>query len=203
MMKLHEKFLSASLPTGFYWFNEPTSYRLGNGLEISTEENTDFWQNTHYGFQHDDGHCCFVKLSGDFSVTTHVTFQPEAQYDQSGLMIRANSMNWIKASTEYENEQISRLGSVVTNLGYSDWATQDISSSQREMWYRIRRRENDFLIENSIDGQKWLQMRIAHLHQVQAELEVGVYTCSPTAGGFWSRFDLIDISDNHWFHESE
>ena len=40
-----------------------------------------------------------------------------------------NSDNWFKASIEYEDEKIQRLGSVVTNHGYSDWATTDISSN--------------------------------------------------------------------------
>jgi regulation of enolase protein 1 (concanavalin A-like superfamily) len=29
-------------------------------LEIFTDEQTDFWQNTHYGFQRDNGHCLFT-----------------------------------------------------------------------------------------------------------------------------------------------
>ncbi|KXS89016.1 hypothetical protein OA58_23965 [Microcystis aeruginosa NIES-88] len=58
----------------FYWLNEPTHYRLGNGLEISTDEKTDFWQNTHYGFQRDDGHCLLMRQVGDFSLMTQVEF---------------------------------------------------------------------------------------------------------------------------------
>ncbi len=34
---------------------------------------------------------------------------------------------------EYENEQYQRLGSVVTNRGYSDWATTDIDASVKSM----------------------------------------------------------------------
>ena len=33
-----------------------------------------------------------------------------------------DSDNWLKASMEFENDQIQRLGSVVTNNGYSDWS---------------------------------------------------------------------------------
>ena len=40
-----------------------------------------------------------------------------------------DSENWIKASIEYENEQYQRLGSVVTNHGYSDRAATDIDAS--------------------------------------------------------------------------
>ena len=200
-MTLHEKFLSTSMPAGFYWFNEPANYRLGQGLEIYTDEKTDFWQNTHYGFQRDNGHCLFVKQSGDFSVATRVEFQPQTQYDQCGLMVRVDEQHWIKTSTEYEHENLSRLGSVVTNLGYSDWATQDVSSGRREMWYRLSKCGPDFLIESSFDGQKWLQLRVTHLQKIKAELEVGPYACSPIGQTFWCRFSWLDISESRWSHD--
>ena len=202
-MQLIEKFQQSTLPKPFYWFNEPTTYQLGAGLEIYTDEKTDFWQNTHYGFQRDDGHCLLTRLAGDFSLMTHAEFRPQEMYDQCGLMVRIDRENWIKVSTEYESEQHSRLGSVVTNLGYSDWATQDISSTHTEMWYRISRNGPDFLLENSYDGQNWLQLRITHLHQVPEQLEVGVYACSPIGKDFWCRFDLLEISKNEWSYKPE
>jgi regulation of enolase protein 1 (concanavalin A-like superfamily) len=132
-------------------------------------------------------------------VQTHVEFQPRAQYDQCGLMIRADSETWIKASIEYENAGLSRLGSVVTNLGYSDWATQDIPSKQREAWYRISRNGSDFLLEHSFDGASWKQMRIAHLHGVGEQLGVGLYACSPIGKSFRCRFTLLRIGENSRF----
>jgi regulation of enolase protein 1 (concanavalin A-like superfamily) len=203
MMSILEEFQSPSLPEGLFWFNEPPDYRLGNGLELYTSARTDFWQNTHYGFQRDDGHCLFARQSGDFSLLTHAEFQPRERYDQCGLMVRVDDQNWIKVSTEYEDESTSRLGSVVTNLGYSDWATQDIPSSHREMWYRMSKRKHDFLIESSFDGQDWLQMRIAHLHVLKEELKVGLYACSPIGQAFWCRFSYLRITDNCWFYEGD
>ena len=41
-MQLSEHFLQYSLPQDFYWFNEPKHYRLGNGLEIFTDEKRTF-----------------------------------------------------------------------------------------------------------------------------------------------------------------
>jgi regulation of enolase protein 1 (concanavalin A-like superfamily) len=197
-MQRIEHFLQSTLPEGFYWLNEPGRYQLGNGLEIFTDEKTDFWQRTHYGFQRDDGHCLLTKQSGDFSLTTRVEFEPRTQYDQCGLIVRIDSQNWIKVSTEYENGHVSRLGSVSTNLGYSDWATQDISSERRAMWYRISKRGADFLLENSLDGQTWLQMRITHLHKQAGEYEIGVYACSPIGKDFHCCFKMLEIADSRW-----
>jgi regulation of enolase protein 1 (concanavalin A-like superfamily) len=193
-----ERFSSPTLPAGYYWFNEPPEYRLGDGLEIITGKETDFWQTTHYGFRRDDGHCLFIDQTGDFSLVTHAEFKPRTQYDQCGLMIRVDEKNWIKVSTEYEDKDVSRLGSVVTNLGYSDWATRDIASSHQEMWYRIRKRGQDFLIEYSFDGKTWLQMRIAHMHTRAQTVQAGLYACSPIGEAFWCRFSALAISKNDW-----
>jgi len=197
-MQLSERFLQPSIPPGWTWLNEPARYRLGDGLEIFTGEQTDFWQNTHYGFQRDDGHGLLVRQSGDFSLMTHVEFQPREKYDQCGLMVRIDQQNWIKVSTEYESAQVSRLGSVVTNLGYSDWATQDIASNYREMWYRISRRGSDFHLESSYDGGTWFQLRITHLHKLTTDCEIGVYACSPIGKEFRCCFKTVEISDNAW-----
>ena len=205
-MHVLEQFVTPTLPPGFHWFNEPARFKVGHGLEIHTDAGRDFWQNTHYGFQHDDGHCLLTDVEGDFEITTHVAFQPKQRYDQCGLIVRIDAKNWLKASTEYENDEISRLGSVVTNLGYSDWATQDIPSVHREMWYRISKRGSDFLVEGAFagegafDGQQWFQMRIAHLHALPAQLAAGVYACSPLGQDFACTFSMLSITDNHWTH---
>lgn len=193
-----EKFLSKELPQDFYWFNEPEAYRVGHGLEIVSKEKTDFWQGTHYGFRRDDGHCLFTKVNGDFTMIAGVTSEPLSQYDQCGLMARIDTQNWIKMSTEYETPEFSRLGSVVTNLGYSDWATQDLYSQYAEMWYRMSRRGADFRLEYSLDGQKWHQMRIAHLHEEGETLEVGIYACSPIGRNFRCVFRELRLLENQW-----
>jgi uncharacterized protein len=187
-------------------FSDPTlpaRYTLGAGLEIYPDEKTDFWQRTHYGFRNDNGHCLLLRLSGDFRLSALVEFKPHTRYDQCGLMVRGDAENWIKVSTEYEDEHTSRLGSVVTNLGYSDWATQDIDSTLRAMAYRISRNGNDFLLENSYDGQRWQQMRIAHLHRVFEQLDIGVYACSPIGKDHWCRFKWLEIAENEWSYTGE
>ena len=123
---------------GFFWHNRPEFEVRDGRLHIFTSPDTDFWQTTHYGFRRDNGHCLLTSVDRDFSLTVRTDFFPKKQYDQCGLILRLDSGNWIKTSAEYETETHSRLGSVVTNLGFSDWATIDIDSSVKSMWYRIQ-----------------------------------------------------------------
>ncbi len=182
----------------FYWSNPPHDWKLDESIAVSSSPNTDYWQRTHYGFRRDDGHFLATHINFDFNITVRTRFEPHEQYDQCGLMVRIDPENWIKTSIEYETPEVSRLGSVVTNLGYSDWATTDIASSIKEMWYRIQSKGPDFLIEHSQDGKSWQQLRIAHLHSNFDILRVGIYACSPKESSFISRFDHLTITDSNW-----
>lgn len=196
-------FRELALPPGFRWLNPPSRFQLGNGLELFTDKATDFWQRTHYGFRRDNGHALLTPLLGDFSLTTRVEFRPRERYDQCGLLVRLDNENWIKLSTEFEDSERSRLGSVATNLGYSDWATQDVSSQHTEMWYRISKDGGDFLLEHSYDGQSWQQLRILHLHRAHETVEAGVYACSPIGEAFWCRFHFLEFGESCWRGRTE
>jgi regulation of enolase protein 1 (concanavalin A-like superfamily) len=168
----------------FQWLHEPPHWEITDTLQLTTAPDTDYWQRTHYGFQRDNGHFFATSVRGDFILSARFGSEPNAQYDQCGLLVRADSETWVKCSAEYETASHSRLGSVVTSHGYSDWATQDIAGAVAELWYRLRREGDDVFVDWSADGSDWRQMRVAHLHHCPAELLVGVYACSPTGPGF-------------------
>lgn len=197
-MNIQDYFSEDHLSDDYFWFNQPDQFKTGDGLEIWTMSHTDFWQRTHYGFRNDNGHCLLRMAAGDFCMTTQVEFRPSALYDQSGLIIRVDEDNWIKVSTENMAEGANKLGSVVTNQGYSDWATQDISADVTMLWYRISRRGQDFLLEASLDGGVWQQLRICHLHEAPDEIAAGIYACSPLDNSFWCRFNFLRFAPNQW-----
>jgi regulation of enolase protein 1 (concanavalin A-like superfamily) len=163
-----------------------------------TRPGTDLWQRTFYGFRKDDAPALLFDCDRDFSFTARAVFQYQALYDQCGLIVCVDAENWIKASVEFENDRFSRLGSVVTNFGYSDWATTDISTPT-SMWYRLSRRGADFLVESSPDGDEFRQMRIFHLHALDGALvRFGVYACSPKDSSFEAAFDHLRLEDCLW-----
>lgn len=182
----------------FFWLNEPESRISGDRIEILTSPGTDFWQRTHYGFQRDNGHCFLTGISEDFSLSVRTVYHPQKQYDQCGLIVRIDNENWLKTSTEFETPNHSRLGSVVTNTGWSDWATIDLEGSPKEMHYRIQSRGRDFLIEYSPDGTVWKQLRIAHLHKTDGKILAGIYACSPMDSRFPAEFDRLCLEGSRW-----
>lgn len=184
----------------YFWLNKPKKFVVEiQRLIIQTEPGTDLWQRTYYGFQNSNAPAFLQEVAGDFSFVVKAGFEESSfLYDQCGLLLFIDNENWVKAAVEFENEQFSRLGSVVTNLGYSDWATCDISSETSEMWYRISRRGQDFYLENSSDGKNWQQMRIFHFHKLAEKVSIGVYACSPLKSSFNAVFSLFGTSPCEW-----
>lgn len=182
------------------WTRPPRDFTITpEEIRITTEPGTDLWQRTYYGFQNDNAPV--LQLETDetrFSFTVRTDFDSKHRFDQCGVAIYLDSENWLKASIEYENEEYQRLGSVVTNLGYSDWATSDIPASVRSMWYRLSRREADYCIECSIDGVHFQQMRICHLHAGAGTIRFGVYACSPENSSFEAVFSQMELGPCLW-----
>nr|WP_233246365.1 MULTISPECIES: DUF1349 domain-containing protein [unclassified Fibrobacter] len=82
-----------------------------------------------------------------------------------------DSENWLKASIEFENESFQHLGSVVTNMGYSDWATTAIPADV---------------------------MRICHMARATDEIQFGIYACSPEDSSFDATFTEMEITECKW-----
>ncbi|BAP04553.1 TPA: DUF1349 domain-containing protein [Vibrio cholerae] len=196
------------------WISEPkVSEVTSEFVSITTEPKTDFWQRSYYGFRNENAPALLIDSKDNFTFTAKVSFAYQQLFDQCGLIIYLDNENWFKASIEYENQSFSRLGSVVTNLGYSDWATTDIPLP-KEIWYRLSRRGPDFLIESSFDGLVFNQMRIFHLHQLgettiemgkcnpplptQKVVSFGVYACSPSESSFTATFTEMSLDPCKW-----
>ena len=182
------------------WTRPPRSFSISpEEICITTEPGTDLWQRTYYGFQNDNAPVLQMETDETrFSFTVRTDFDSRHRFDQCGVAVYLDSENWLKASIEYENAEYQRLGSVVTNRGYSDWATSDIPASVRSMWYRLSRREADYCIECSADGVHFQQMRICHLHAGTGRIRFGVYACSPENSSFEARFSCMALTDCLW-----
>ena len=187
--------------TKFKWTREPKSYKINHDtIEIVTNPHTDLWQRTYYHFQNDNAPVLQIETEEKyFSFVVKTDFkESHHRFDQCGIVMYLDSENWLKGSIEYENEKFQHLGSVVTNHGYSDWATTAIDASIKTMWYRLSRREDDYCIECSNDGKEFSQMRVCHMHEGKGKIKFGIYACSPEDSSFKAVFSNIQLLDCQW-----
>ena len=183
------------------WTRQPESCRIApDRIEIVTKPHTDLWQRTYYHFRNDNAPVLQMSTREkffSFSVKTDFS-ESRHRFDQCGIVLYLDSENWLKGSVEYENESFQHLGSVVTNHGYSDWATTEIPADVKSMWYRLSRREDDFCIECSEDGVLHHQMRGGHLHEAAGEIRFGLYACSPENSSFRAVFTNMELTECKW-----
>lgn len=187
--------------TNLTWTREPQLYNISQDrIEITTKPQTDLWQRTYYHFRNDNAPVLQMPTREKFfSFIVKTEFSESKQrFDQCGIALYMDSENWLKASVEYENKHFQHLGSVVTNHGYSDWATTEISTKITSMWYRLSRREDDFCIECSEDGKIFHQMRICHLFNATDEIRFGIYACSPENSSFRAVFTQMQLTECAW-----
>lgn len=185
----------------FTWTRKPKNYTIEDEkIAVTTFPHTDLWQRTYYHFQNDNAPVFQMETNEEyFSFVVKTSFEESHhRFDQCGIVMYLDSENWLKGSVEYENEEYQHLGSVVTNGGYSDWATTEISAKVKSMWYRLSRRKDDFCIECSDDGERWKQMRICHLHKGKGTVSFGIYACSPEDSSFTAVFSNMKITDCAW-----
>lgn len=183
------------------WTRKPEEYKIEKDkIEIVTMPQTDLWQRTYYHFRNDNAPVLQMETEEKyFSFTVKTDFTESChRFDQCGIVMYLDSENWLKASVEYENEKFQHLGSVVTNHGYSDWATTAIPANINQMWYRFSRREDDYCVECSMDGQTFSQMRICHMWKGAEKIRFGVYACSPENSSFRAVFTDMQITECMW-----
>ena len=183
------------------WVRAPKYFHVEpDCVSITTEPGTDLWQRTYYHFRNVNAPLLQMETEEKFfSFLVKTDFSESCRrFDQCGIVMYLDSENWLKASVEYENESFQHLGSVVTNHGWSDWATTAIGAEEKTMWYRFSRREDDYCVECSRDGEHFSQMRVCHMWEGAGKIRFGVYACSPEDSSFTARFTHLQLTDCAW-----
>ncbi|PHM62722.1 DUF1349 domain-containing protein [Xenorhabdus ishibashii] len=184
-----------------HWLNEPASWQCqGNELHVMTDNKTDFWRDTWYGFQRHSGHV-FGSYIDDFNLEEGFTFQFciegqfEQLYDQAGVMLLVDEQHWLKAGVEHSDGQAT-IGSVLTN-GCSDWAMGVFPGNPNKFWLRLTYREGAIRLQYSTDGVIWPLLRLSPFTvDNNKRIFVGAMCCSPEREGLQVRFSEFRLTSS-------
>ncbi|MBJ3816824.1 DUF1349 domain-containing protein [Shimwellia pseudoproteus] len=174
------------------WLNEPTEWTLENDvLQVTTNNNTDFWRETHYGFTRHSGHVFGVEVRGDFTLQLCIEGAFEQLYDQAGLMIEQGPRQWCKAGIEFSDGQFL-MSSVLTN-GQSDWATGAFQGNPEKFWMRATLENGVLRLQYSRDAITWPLIRLCPFPPAQRRF-VGAMCCTPEREGLKIRFSEFRLT---------
>ncbi|XP_026324999.1 regulation of enolase protein 1-like [Hyposmocoma kahamanoa] len=178
----------------FTWLNKPSKWKITNNvLHVTTDNETDFWQETYYHFKHNNGHVFGVNLDQNFTFTVCVEANFTTLYDHAGLMIYLDEKHWLKSGIEYYDGQ-AVIGSVLTNE-ISDWASGEFPGNPSKFYLRLTKKDDVLCVKYSTDNKTWVLLRLAPFTKTGPCL-VGLMACSPTRDGLEVKFSDIKITDN-------
>jgi uncharacterized protein len=173
------------------WLNQPKIWSASKThLDVTTDANTDFWRETHYGFIRDNGHFMACTMTGD--CTAQIRFQADYShlYDQAGLMLRVDESHWIKTGIEFSDGKHA-LSTVVTS-GKSDWSIGTPGGDPGDVQLRMTVSNGAVRIQASTDGKLWPVFRLLPF-DVSSGYDIGPMCCSPERGGFKVAFSEFNI----------
>ena len=163
------------------WFNEPEQWKIkDNTLTMSVTPQTDYWRISHYGFTVDDAPFLYSLRGGEFEVKVKISGDYKTRFDQSGLMLRTDNENYIKAGIEFVDGKYN-LSTVVTHHT-SDWSIIPLDKPVKFVWIKAVRRLDAVEIFYSFDDKEYTMMRNAWL-QDNHPVMVGIMAASPGGGG--------------------
>lgn len=168
------------------WHNEPAIWQRTAGvLQVNADPGTDFWRVTGYGYTRDNGHLYGQVAPGDVDVDVVVRGAFRGQYDQAGLMLRADERVWLKCGVEFFNGR-PRLSTVVT-VGYSSWMMADLPDPAAEVGLRLARRGEAVEIHYEAAGRPPELAAMLYLPP-DREMLAGVMCAAPESEGFTVSF---------------
>ena len=178
------------------WLNEPASWqRTGDVLRVSVDPGTDFWRTTGYGYIHDNGHIYGEPLPGDLDVSVRVRGAFANQYDQAGIMLRADEHTWLKTGLEFF-EGRPRLSTVVT-MGCSSWMVAALPPGTDEVTLRVSRR-GDAVEVRYAAGDGVAELAALVFMPPGREVLAGIVCAAPEGGGFSVAFHDLRITGRDW-----
>lgn len=183
--------LSAQKLEKMTWFNEPQQWEIkGNALTMSVTPQSDYWRISHYGFTVDDAPFYYNTYGGEFEVKVKISGAYKTRFDQSGLMLRIDAENYIKAGIEFVDGKYN-LSTVVTHKT-SDWSIISLDKTPPAIWIKAVRRLDAVEIFYSFDDKNYVMMRNAWL-QDNTPVMVGVMGASPDGDGFKATFEHFAV----------
>jgi len=176
------------------WLNEPAALEsLADDLVVTTDDQSDFWNRTGYGFVHDNGHALLRDFPAHTAMEVEFSADWTHEFDQAGLFLHANSEHWVKAGVEFADGVLG-LGAVVTD-GMSDWSVGHVPEwMNTRIRIRVSRTQDAITVRARADDEPWRLVRLAPIDP-NLTWSAGPLAASPSRSGLVVTFYAWEITD--------
>jgi regulation of enolase protein 1 (concanavalin A-like superfamily) len=177
----------------FEWYNDPENVRFDNeAMVIYAKQGTDFWQSTQHGISKDNGHFFFSRQKGDFTLSFKWKVDTSERFSQCGMMLRRDEQNWVKAALMNEVNGDNVVMSAMAINGHADCVSFTLSQEVSEIWFKLQRHLDDYMLMYSLDGVKYIPIRTFYLKSYE-DIKVGAYMANPSDKDFNASLSCVDL----------
>jgi regulation of enolase protein 1 (concanavalin A-like superfamily) len=127
----------------------------------------------------------------NFVLTASIEHSFTSKWDGGAIVIKQDSLNWIKFCFEKDYTGARRVVSVVTKNISDDCNSVEISTNK--VFYKVAKADNVITLYYSIDGSKWFLIRHLQFDTTKG-FKVGFLAQSPTGDKCEVKFSNITYS---------
>lgn len=177
------------IPHDMFWDNTPNSFSIEKGtLRIEAGDSTDMFRDPNVTYNTDTAPKLCFRPDDDFVLSASISHGFVSKWDGGAIVLKGDSLHWIKFCFEKDYTGRRRVVSVVTK-GVSDDCNSAAISSDK-VFYKMAKAGNVITLYYSEDGRRWFLVR--HLQfECPSPLVVGFLAQSPI--GMSCRVTFGDI----------
>lgn len=179
-------------PRDLKWINKPKlSLVFEDSVVFETEPFTDF---NPKGISSDVAEMA-IEPVGSFCFTLKVDYRFQNNLDQCGMILYQNDVRKAIICTQSFDLESTKLATTVNHGDIGDRAYRDISAGISTMYFRIWCRGGIVRIQYSFTNGRYSDLRIFKLDDVNANIKLSIYACSPVNSYFDCTFSNMILED--------
>jgi uncharacterized protein len=167
-----------AIPHKMFWENTPKSFSVTKDqIVIEAGKETDMFRDPNVSYNTDNAPKLLFEADDNFVLTASVEQAFANKWDGGAIVIKQDSLNWIKFCFEKDYTGAKRVVSVVTKGISDDCNSVEMTSSK--VYYKVAKADNVITLYCSPDGIRWLLIRHLQFNTVTG-FKVGFLAQSPT-----------------------
>ena len=178
-----------SIPHGMFWENKAEKFSTtNNGIIMAAGEKTDMFRDPNVTYNTDNAPKLLFTPDSDFVLIASIEHSFSNKWDGGAIVLKQDSLNWIKFCFEKDYTGAKRVVSVVTKNISDDCNSVEIKTNK--VFYKLAKAGNVVTLYYSLEGKKWFLIR--HLQfDTDKNLTLGFLAQSPTGKKCEVKFSNI------------
>jgi uncharacterized protein len=167
-----------AIPYTMAWENVPLKYAVKSGtIQVVAGPKTDMFRDPNVTYNTDNAPKLLFKADENFVLTAAIEHAFINMWDGGAIVLKQDSLNWIKFCFEKDYTGAKRVVSVVTKDISDDCNSVEIKSNK--VFYKVAKADNVITLYYSTDNKKWFLIRHLQFNSTK-DLHIGFLAQSPT-----------------------